>query len=147
MYAAPPPIFRQTESRMTDAPAPAAEDVPARPLRALMWMLGAIASFLLMSVAGRAILQEFDTFELMLYRSAIGFVVVATVIALSPRGFAQVRTRHPGLHVTRNLFHFTGQNLWFFALGSIPLAQLVGARIHRSDLGRAARAVAARRDG
>ena len=109
---------------MTNAPAPVAEDVPLRPLLALLWMLGAIASFLLMSVAGRAILQEFDTFELMLYRSAIGFVAVAIIIALSPRGFAQVRTRHPGLHVTRNLFHFTGQNLWFFALGSIPLAQL-----------------------
>ena len=29
-----------------------------------------------------------------------------------------------GFHVVRNLFHFTGQNLWFFALTVIPLAQV-----------------------
>ena len=29
-----------------------------------------------------------------------------------------------GLHFVRNLCHFTGQNLWFYALTLIPLAQL-----------------------
>jgi drug/metabolite transporter (DMT)-like permease len=96
---------------------------PNRPFLALAWMLGAIASFTLMAVAGRAIQIEMNTFELMLYRSAIGFALICGVIA-ARGGFGLVRTAHPGLHAVRNLFHFTGQNLWFFALALVPLGQL-----------------------
>jgi drug/metabolite transporter (DMT)-like permease len=66
-----------------------------------------------------------NTFELMLYRSAIGFFAVAAILPWTAGGFAQVRSRHPWLHVRRNLFHYTGQNLWFFAVMLIPLSQLV----------------------
>jgi drug/metabolite transporter (DMT)-like permease len=98
---------------------------PDRPLRAFVWMLGAVASFTLMAVAGREIQVEMNTFELMLYRSVIGFAVVASLVGLAPRGFAQVRTPVPGLHVRRNLWHYAGQNLWFYAVAAIPLSQLV----------------------
>lgn len=94
-------------------------------LKAGLWMLGAIFSFVAMAVAGRAIQVEMNTFELMLYRSAIGFVFVLAALATSPKGFAQVRTRRFDLHLKRNLFHYTGQNLWFFAVMLIPLSQLV----------------------
>jgi drug/metabolite transporter (DMT)-like permease len=88
-------------------------------------MMGAVVSFVAMAVAGREIQVEMNTFELMLYRSAIGWAVVCALLAQGPRGFAQVRSAHPLLHVKRNLFHYTGQNLWFFALAAIPLSQLV----------------------
>jgi drug/metabolite transporter (DMT)-like permease len=88
-------------------------------------MMGAVASFTLMAVAGRAIQVEMNTFELMLYRSVIGLAVVSTVLALTRPGFAQVRTKHPLLHLKRNLWHYAGQNLWFFAVAAIPLSQLV----------------------
>ena len=94
-------------------------------LKAGLWMLGAIVSFVAMAVAGRAIQVEMNTFELMLYRSAIGFAVVVVALAASPEGFGQVRTDQFGLHLKRNLFHYTGQNLWFFAVMLIPLSQLV----------------------
>jgi drug/metabolite transporter (DMT)-like permease len=97
----------------------------ARPWRAFLWMLGAIASFTLMAVAGRAIQVELNTFQLMAWRSAVGFVIVLGLVHWSGAGFAQLRSRVPWLHVTRNLFHFTGQNAWFFALTMIPLSQLV----------------------
>jgi drug/metabolite transporter (DMT)-like permease len=97
----------------------------SEPLKAAAWMMGAVVSFSLMAVAGREIQTEMNTFELMLYRSAIGFAIVAAAVWLSPAGFAQVRTRHPWLHVRRNLFHYTGQNLWFYAVVVIPLGQLV----------------------
>lgn len=97
---------------------------PSRPWLAFAWMMVAIASFVIMAVAGRAIQVEMNTFELMLYRSAIGFTVVCAVIAASPAGFAQIRTAHPWLHVKRNLFHYAGQNLWFYAVTLIPLGQL-----------------------
>jgi drug/metabolite transporter (DMT)-like permease len=97
----------------------------SNPVLAALWMLGAALSFAAMAVSGREIMVELSTFELMLYRSIIGLFLVAGLIARSPKGFGQVRTRRIGLHLTRNVFHFTGQNLWFFAVASIPLGQLV----------------------
>jgi drug/metabolite transporter (DMT)-like permease len=97
----------------------------SQPLKAAAWMMGAVVSFVAMAVAGREIQVEMNTFELMLYRSAIGFLVIAVVIWRGARGFAQIRSRRPWLHVKRNLFHYTGQNLWFFAVAAIPLSQLV----------------------
>jgi drug/metabolite transporter (DMT)-like permease len=92
-------------------------------LRASLLMLGAIASFSLMAVAGREVSLDLDTFELMLYRSLIGAAIVTGFGAATGR-LPQARTRRMRLHVTRNIFHFTGQNLWFFGVATIPLAQL-----------------------
>lgn len=94
-------------------------------LTAVLWMVGAHASFVSMAVSGRAIQSELNTFELMAYRSVVGFILVCAIIAMSSDGFRQVKTTRPGLHVLRNLFHFTGQNLWFYGITVIPLAQLV----------------------
>jgi drug/metabolite transporter (DMT)-like permease len=96
----------------------------SRPLLALAWMMLAIASFVVMAVAGRRIQVEMNTFELMLYRSAVGFAATCVVLTVSRRGFSLVRTEHPGLHVRRNLFHYAGQNLWFYAVMLVPLGQL-----------------------
>jgi len=96
-----------------------------QPLKAAAWMSGAIASFVLMAVAGRAVQAELNTFELMFWRSLFGFIIVAAIIKLRRGDFALIRTRHWGLHLTRNLFHFFGQNLWFYGLMMIPLSQLV----------------------
>ncbi|AHM05191.1 membrane protein [Roseibacterium elongatum DSM 19469] len=84
-------------------------------------MLGAIASFTSMAVAGRAASLELDTFELMTWRSAVGFVIVL-VVGLASGKLRQVTTRHMGRHVARNIAHFTGQNLWFYAITVSPLA-------------------------
>ncbi len=98
---------------------------PSQPLVAFAWILGAAASFTLMAVAGREIQTEMNTFELMLYRSSIGFAALALIVWRSDRGFAQIRTAQPAQHVRRNVVHYAGQNLWFFAVATIPLAQLV----------------------
>ncbi|MCB1345893.1 MAG: DMT family transporter [Rhodobacter sp.] len=88
-------------------------------------MCGAIVSFILMAVAGRAVQVDLSTFELMFWRSLIGLGIVSALIWVRHRNFALIRTAHPGLHLTRNVFHFTGQNLWFYGLTMIPLSQLV----------------------
>lgn len=91
--------------------------------RAAAWMVGAILSFTSMAIAGRAIAGELDTFEIMLYRSSLGLILVIGVsyyIGTLP----QINLDQFRLHLVRNIFHFTGQNLWFFALPLIPLAQL-----------------------
>jgi drug/metabolite transporter (DMT)-like permease len=86
-------------------------------------MGGAIFSFTAMAVAGRQVAATHDTFEIMLWRSAVGFLVVVAVGAALGR-LGAVRADRLGSHVIRNLFHFTGQNLWFWALTMIPLAQV-----------------------
>ena len=91
--------------------------------RAALWMTGAIVSFSAMAVAGRAVSIELDTFELMMYRSVIGIAIVLGVASLAGRR-SEIRAHRMGLHFLRNVFHFAGQNLWFFAISAIPLAQV-----------------------
>jgi len=88
----------------------------SRPLLALFWMLGAAASFSAMAVAGRALYVDMNTFELMLYRSIIGFLIVMVLLWRSPLGLAQVKTGRFDNHIKRNVVHFTAQtrSLWPF---------------------------------
>lgn len=90
---------------------------------AALWMIGAIIAFSAMAVAGRAVSSTHDTFEIMTYRSIVGLVVVLA-IASATGTLQQIRRRHLGLHIARNITHFTGQNLWFYAITVIPLAQV-----------------------
>jgi drug/metabolite transporter (DMT)-like permease len=90
---------------------------------AALWMIGAIASFTTMAVAGRAVSLDHDTFELMFYRSLVGIVVVVGFATLTGR-LGLIGRRRLGLHLVRNVSHFTGQNLWFFAITAAPLAQV-----------------------
>jgi drug/metabolite transporter (DMT)-like permease len=94
-----------------------------RPLAAAIWMTGSVLSFSAMAVAGRVVAPVLDTFELMTWRSLIGLGIVL-VAGLATGRLGQIRADRLGTHAVRNLFHFTGQNLWFWALGVIPLAQV-----------------------
>lgn len=86
-------------------------------------MVGAITAFTSMAVAGRAALTNLDTFEIMLYRSLVGASIVV-LVAWRMNTLREIGTSRLGLHIARNAAHFTGQNLWFFAIGFIPLAQV-----------------------
>lgn len=91
--------------------------------QAAFWMLGAIVSFTSMAVAGRAVSHELDTFEIMLFRSIVGICVV--VVGARLLGTSHTIThRTLGLHTIRNIGHFAGQNLWFFAITIVPLMQV-----------------------
>ena len=92
-------------------------------LRAALWMSGSIGSFSLMAVAGRELSGQLDTFEIMMYRSIVGVIVVC-VLAGATGAWRSIKTDRVGVHLMRNLAHFTGQNLWFYAVTVIPLAQV-----------------------
>ena len=92
-------------------------------LRAAIWMIGSILSFSFMAVAGRWLADGYDTFEIMLYRSITG-VIVVFVFAAAFGTLGQITRRSAPTQVIRNMFHFAGQNLWFFAITVIPLAQV-----------------------
>ncbi|MGX9350282.1 DMT family transporter [Shimia sp. W99] len=91
--------------------------------KAALWMSGAILSFTSMAIAGRAVSFELDTFEIMMYRSFVGVAIVLCVAILTGT-LSEVNRRDLGLHFIRNISHFTGQNLWFYSITVIPLAQV-----------------------
>jgi drug/metabolite transporter (DMT)-like permease len=93
-------------------------------LKAALWMGGSIASFLTMTVAGRAVLPGLDVFQLMEMRSVIGWFILLPLV-LASGGFAAMRTRRPLQHIGRNVVHYGGQFAWLQALTMIPLAQLI----------------------
>ena len=92
-------------------------------LTAALWMSGAIASFSAMAVAGRAVSFELETFEIMMYRSFIGLAIMISLITVTGK-WAKISSKNMPLHIMRNSVHFAGQNLWFFAITVIPLAQV-----------------------
>lgn len=94
-----------------------------RPLAAALWMTGAIAAFTAMAIATRQIKGVHDTFEILAYRSMIGWVIVVALAAAVGR-LTDIRTDRLPSHLVRNVFHFTGQSLWFWAITMIPLAQV-----------------------
>lgn len=85
-------------------------------------MLGAVASFLTMALAGRQLSSHLGTFQILFFRSLVGLLVVGLLAWRS--GQAVWRTQRLTLHLGRNLAHFGGQFGWFHALGVIPLAQV-----------------------
>ncbi len=92
-------------------------------LRACFWMTGAIVSFTVMAVAGREVSLDLDTYEIMLYRSLIGVVVVVSVAGAFGR-LRDITRRSMSAHFARNISHFAGQNLWFYSITVVPLAQV-----------------------
>src|SRR6476646_5744856 len=91
-------------------------------IRAALWMSGALVSFMAMAIAGRQLSAELTTFQILFFRSLVGFVVV--VVLLQRAGWAQVRTRVFGTHLVRNLTHFGGQYGWFYGIALIPLTEV-----------------------
>ena len=94
-----------------------------KPMGAVLWMSGSIASFTAMAVAARQIKGLHDTFEIMAVRSLVGFFLVLAVAGAFGR-VHEVRANRLGGHLARNVVHFAGQNLWLLALTLIPLAQV-----------------------
>lgn len=91
-------------------------------LRAALWMVGALLSFMALAVGGRELSAELGTFQILFFRSLIGLVVV--VFLLWRSGWRQILSKHLGLHTLRNLAHYGGQYGWFYGLAFIPLAEV-----------------------
>ncbi len=92
--------------------------------KAAFWMALSIASFLAMSVAGRATTAELNVFQVVELRSVIGFFILLPLV-MTNGGFAAMRTERPLAHLARNVVHYAGQAAWLYALTLIPLAVLI----------------------
>jgi drug/metabolite transporter (DMT)-like permease len=88
-------------------------------VRGALWMVGALVSFSVMAVSVRELLQTMGSFEILFIRS---FMSLAILLFLLPGRLGALRTRHFGLHLLRNVFHFGGQYAWVYAISILPLA-------------------------
>ncbi len=85
-------------------------------------MLGALASFTMMAVAGRELSADYGTFEILFFRSLVGVVILLAV--MWRQGFHHLRPGNLKGHLARNFVHFFGQAGWFYGLAFIPLASV-----------------------
>ena len=92
-------------------------------MRAVFWMLGAIASFCLMAIAARELDGKIDKFELLAIRSLVGFVLLVIIMNVIKRPTLMF-SRRIKTHFWRNFFHFIGQFSWLVGIGLLPLAQV-----------------------
>jgi drug/metabolite transporter (DMT)-like permease len=110
-----------------DSADPAPPVAPALPERrlgaAVLWMLGALASFVGMALGIRSVGDTLGTFEILTFRSLVGLLMVAAVVAWRGRaGPRLLATRQPRRQLTRNLVHFGGQYAWTYGLTVLPLS-------------------------
>ena len=91
-------------------------------LKAAIWMMGVLASFISMALGGRELSTELSTFEILFFRSLIGLAVIMALLSRS--GWRQIQTEMLGLHVVRNCAHYAGQCGWFYGIGILSLAQV-----------------------
>jgi drug/metabolite transporter (DMT)-like permease len=88
-----------------------------------LWMLGTLLSFSLMAVSVRELSAEIHTFQMLLFRSVIGLIVI-TFIIIKTRQFSLIKSQRLKLHALRNSFHFLGQFGWFIGIVLLPLADV-----------------------
>ncbi|HIG36551.1 MAG TPA: EamA family transporter, partial [Oceanospirillaceae bacterium] len=92
-------------------------------MKAVVWMLGAIASFCLMAIAARELDGVIDKFELLAIRSLVGVVLLVIIMNVIKRPTLMFSQRTKA-HFWRNFFHFIGQFSWLVGIGMLPLAQV-----------------------
>ena len=87
-------------------------------------MAGWLTLMLIVAVAGREAMREFNVFQLMEVRSILGLLMLYPLIHFNG-GFSVVRTARVHQHIARNLIHYGAQLGWFLALTLIPIGQVV----------------------
>lgn len=92
-------------------------------MRAVLWMLGAIASFCLMAISARELDGHIDKFELLAIRSMVGVVLLVIIMNVIKRPTLMFSQRTK-THFWRNVFHFIGQFSWLIGIGLLPLAEV-----------------------
>jgi drug/metabolite transporter (DMT)-like permease len=99
---------------------PAATTAPGELLKAAGWMAVALASFVLLAVSARELLDTMSAFQILFLRTLIGLGLIVLFGLAAGQTFH--RTARLRLHLLRNVFHYAGQVCWVIAIGLLPLA-------------------------
>ena len=83
-----------------------------------------MVAYSVVAIATREVSFFHDTPSILFMRSIAAVTLTTLLVAISKRGFSQVRTKRLGTHIVRNCIHFVGQFGWFFAIAVIPLAHV-----------------------
>ena len=87
-----------------------------------LWMVGTLISFMLMAVGGRELSTDLTTFQILFFRSVIGFIIISTL--LLRLGWSKIQFNRIKSHFLRNISHFLGQYGWFYGIAVIPLSEV-----------------------
>ena len=88
--------------------------------RGIIWMSGALLSFLMMAIAGRELSDTMNTFQIVLVRSVVALSVILVIVSYT--GFGAMRTEKWRIHLIRNTIHYGAQFGWFLGISLLPLA-------------------------
>jgi S-adenosylmethionine uptake transporter len=85
-------------------------------------MVGAALLFATMSVCVKLASAWYSAFELVMYRSLVGTLVIGALCLL--RG-TSLRTAYPGMHAWRAFVGVASLSMWFYAITGLPLATAI----------------------
>jgi len=92
----------------------------SQPLLAVLWMMGALASFTSMAVAARELTQEVSVLQVSFMRTVI---CLSLLMPYAYRlGWQKMKTDRLKTHIGRNVIHFGGQFGWIYGVSVLPLA-------------------------
>ncbi len=98
------------------------DQTPQNAILAAVWVLGTVASFVLMMVAVRELSTHMSSFELLSFRSIIGIPIMCLVAWRL--GFNRIKTRRARMQIGRNVVHFGGQWCWVIGITLLPMAHV-----------------------
>ncbi len=95
-------------------------------MRAVLWMLGAVASFVVMALSVRGLGGTLSVFQILFFRGFVGlpFLLAGILIWHGPAGFRLLRSGNMKLQVARNAIHIVGTLSWIYGLTLLPLAMV-----------------------
>ena len=99
------------------------------PVGGVIWMLASAVSLTLMAAIIRYLSRDLHTFEIVLFRTALGFVFMAPW--LISHGLGALRTDKIGWYVLRAICTAIAATGYFYALAKIPLADAVAVMFSR----------------
>ncbi|HKD76792.1 MAG TPA: DMT family transporter [Ktedonobacterales bacterium] len=95
-------------------------DLRAARRHAILYVLSASAVFTLGSALVKALTRDFPILEIVMFRSAVGLLVMLPMI-MRQGGFSVLKTRRPRGHVMRTVYGFIGTVTSVYGYGVLPL--------------------------
>ncbi len=111
------------------APARTWEALPAN-LRGALWLLLASSLFAVMAALIKTLGQRLPSYELVFFRSIV--LIALTFPVLLRAGSGGLRTERPALHAVRATLALISVNCTFYALATLPLADVVSISFSRA---------------
>lgn len=88
----------------------------------IIWMTGALVSFMASAVAVREISASLNIFEIGIVRTGGGLIILVLAILAMPRLRKRLDPASLPAHIPRNLAHALGGMVWTLAITLLPLA-------------------------